>query len=187
LRSALVSIPFLQSVLTKRTTAFAILFLPVCLLITLFLYYGDKNYFSIQLDDIPAEGYLVAHFHDEIYVIVKVPVALSSIPQNNISNTSSNRVRVFSLSMQKGYLMLPSKKQQNYQVPCMQFEYITQLFMHDDNEVSGGFKCSYSISPAWERNLVYDLQGNNLKPSMRSLYVPQHYVIDGELRVGVSQ
>lgn len=172
---------------TKLNTALVLLLLIVCLLIALYFYYGDKNYLAIPLADIPAEDYLVANFHEETYVIVKVPTALSSMPENAIADTSASNVRVFSLSMQQGYMMLPSKKQQSYKLPCMQFEYIPKVFIHDDEEVSGGFKCTYSVSPKWEDNLVYNLQGTNLNYSMGSLYVPQHYVINGELRVGISQ
>ncbi len=91
------------------------------------------------------------------------------------------------MEVRYGYLLLPAFQWWDHSVPCLDLQFTQSDFVYQFERIPGGIRCGGSLSDWWANNLVYDLNGRSRSAELADIYIPQYFVSDKEIRIGVER
>lgn len=167
--------------------------------IGLMIFSDDDHYeLEIPLADIPLNKVYYRLWNGQQLLIVQPDPTLlqdqrdSQIKKSRVvvdpparTDRDQYPIKVFLLDRSQSYLMFGYQKWYNAILPCAAFHYIDQPFLHDDQVIAGGFKCSRSLDDFWQDKLVFNLFGRAQDPEVPDMYSPWYRVVGDTLVIGM--
>ncbi len=185
----------------KKNTRYALLALAAVLLIWFISSTANKGYVVVKTNDVPDQGYFLYQDDDQAYLVFRNRAVSPAdddiyfydlVKEKHVVDPPFNRTQqgefgVLAVEVRYGYLLLPAFQWWDHSVPCLGMQFTQSDFMYQHERVPGGIRCGGSLSDWWANNLVYDLNGRSRSAELADMYIPQYFVSNKEIRIGVER